>query len=93
MIFSDSDHRLVCEVADLWQERGGSADDFHRVRGAILEELRRREAGDADGALVGEVHPPKGTLLEDWGRGNLRILTYADGKGGTYDIHETGNEE
>lgn len=29
-------------------------------------------------------HPPKGTLLEDWGRGNLRIHVYADGEGGTY---------
>lgn len=66
MIFGDSDHRLVCDVADLWQERGGSADDFHRVQGAILEELRRREAGDADEAPVGEVHPPKGNLLDRW---------------------------
>ena len=29
-------------------------------------------------------HPPKGTLLEDWGRGDLRIYVFADGNGGTY---------
>lgn len=34
-------------------------------------------------------HPPKGTLLEDWGRGGNRILVFADGKGGTYTEHET----
>ena len=30
-------------------------------------------------------HPAKGTLISEMGRGNDRILTYADGEGGTYE--------
>ena len=40
---------------------------------------------EATNEVQAVTNPPKGTLLSDMGRGNDRILTFADGNGGTYE--------
>ena len=51
---------------------------------------------EATNEVQAVTNPPKGTLLSDMGRGNDRILTFADGNGGTYEevvAGDTGAEE